>query len=147
MLSGAPHESPKTDDPYHASAVLRKESVGMETGVTLSLTSTERRDGLNCRDSRYLRLGDLAWMLQKDEYAWKLYVARIEATKDTAPDLSPKPQVNFIMTPCGVQQFCVYYLTTRVPATLHPRLTRLHKRSVMAAYRDFLAYPLVPELV
>ncbi|KAG6176506.1 hypothetical protein E4U36_007937 [Claviceps purpurea] len=48
---GAPHESPKTDDPYHASAVLRKESVGMGTGVTLNLTSTERRDGLNCRDT------------------------------------------------------------------------------------------------
>ncbi|CCE30542.1 uncharacterized protein CPUR_04390 [Claviceps purpurea 20.1] len=72
---GAPHESPKTDEPYHASAVLRKES--------------------------------------KDEYAGKLYVARIEATKDTAPGSSPKPQ----------------------------------KRSVMAAYRDFLTYPLVPEQV
>ncbi|KAG6057473.1 hypothetical protein E4U32_005105 [Claviceps aff. humidiphila group G2b] len=36
---GAPHRSPKTNDSYHASVVLRKESPGRGTGVTLHATA------------------------------------------------------------------------------------------------------------
>ncbi|KAG5958520.1 hypothetical protein E4U57_001278 [Claviceps arundinis] len=37
MFNGAPHKSPKTNDSYHASVVLRKESAGRGTGVTLHI--------------------------------------------------------------------------------------------------------------
>ncbi|CCE29418.1 uncharacterized protein CPUR_03111 [Claviceps purpurea 20.1] len=40
----------------------------------------------------YLRLGNLARLQNKNDYAWKLYAAGIKANKGTAPDSSPKLQ-------------------------------------------------------
>ncbi|KAG6156419.1 hypothetical protein E4U11_005620 [Claviceps purpurea] len=41
----------------------------------------------------YLRLGNIARLQKKDEYAWKVYTAGIEANEETALDSSPKLQV------------------------------------------------------
>ncbi|CCE33268.1 uncharacterized protein CPUR_07192 [Claviceps purpurea 20.1] len=40
----------------------------------------------------YLHLGDIALLQKNDEYAWKMYTAGIEATKESSVDSSPKLQ-------------------------------------------------------
>ncbi|KAG6156418.1 hypothetical protein E4U11_005619 [Claviceps purpurea] len=43
----------------------------------------------------YLRMGNIARLQKNDEYAWKMYTAGIEATKETAVGSSPKLQQLF----------------------------------------------------
>ncbi|KAG5948673.1 hypothetical protein E4U58_002114 [Claviceps cyperi] len=41
----------------------------------------------------YLRAGNIACLQKKEEYAWKMYTAGIEANKDMVVDSSPTLQV------------------------------------------------------
>ncbi|KAG5961831.1 hypothetical protein E4U58_004100 [Claviceps cyperi] len=93
-------KSCKCDNAHHIQA-LDLRSVMYETMGKLRLAFEDAEWMLELAPrlpDGYLRLGNLARLQKKNDYAWKLYAAGIEANKDTAPDSSPKLQQLYMLS-------------------------------------------------
>ncbi|CCE31691.1 uncharacterized protein CPUR_05545 [Claviceps purpurea 20.1] len=65
----------------------------------------------------YLRVGNIAWLQNNHEYAWKMYTAGIEATQDMAVDSSPTLQQLY-----GARKSLEWHLCKRDPLCLPAEL-------------------------